>query len=190
MSKNDDINIFFPILDDRACHDGGKKQILEMETKLAIEHKEKAKKELLYREYLKRLLQNAPVISVVSEDALRQMYDENKIHDFINFAINVARITEENLLKINIICKNDVITTFETTINSLCLISEKDTTHFTYLTVNILHNAWIYGEVVRQWWNSRFLHGEIGENYTGIYDYRQNDRNISYRISSNIQFPG
>lgn len=190
----EEIKYYSPIIKDtKESHfDGGKSQMDRYEEQLKIDAQKAKERKERYNKFLLKKLEEAPVISVVSDSAIKKI-EEGRFSHFSDFAKAVARITQkENPLKENYI-KEDVekiITTFSKIITSLCEIGELNLTHYTWVTVDILYDTWIYGEVVRRWWNKQYLSGEELDSFVGVYDYRYKNRNIPYRIALKPKFPG
>ncbi|MGI5898213.1 MAG: hypothetical protein ACOX6Q_03600 [Candidatus Dojkabacteria bacterium] len=167
------------------------KQRDEYERRLREEAELAQEKQQKYNEFLLNELEDAPVISVVSDEAFQKI-KENPVKKDSKFAINVARITEKKIQQVDILDEEMIVKLITETINDLCNIGELDQEHTTWKTVKILHDTWSYGECIRRWWNKQYLRGEELENFEGVFDYRDGYReeqmNMSYRVKP--AFPG
>ena len=190
MSDND-IKNYSPVLDERAEFDGGKNQMDEMEKANDREWSERQKRNAENNKKIAEMLKDAPLISMVSEEKAKEMMETSYHKAHYTDSINIARITEKLLSNIDKdnITEETILAAFDLVVGKVSELTEtQNREHITYCCVSTLHDAWSYGELIRRWWNKQYLHGEEAELFEGVFDYRQNNRNLSYRIKP--IFPG
>lgn len=187
--KNNDIKYYNSSNNINDTFDGGKGQIAdyEREAKERVA-KEEAKKES-YEKFLLEKLKDTPVISLVSDQAMEKI--KEFASEYSDFAINVARITEKEIQKEGDLTEEKINNIFEKIIKELHDKGDfGNIVHYNWSTVKILYDTWTYGEIVRRGWNSKFLSGKELKHFNGIYDYRINIQNNSYRVRKKPEFPG